>query len=103
MIQSDEDKLIETCEEILNCSCCGVGLENKTYSPYTMINPSWGVLDYTQKGNSITEAGDDYHIEREIIRITEDHIWSLIEMNMNMGMKARMRIRCFRMSMRVLV
>ncbi|GKU98004.1 hypothetical protein SLEP1_g11062 [Rubroshorea leprosula] len=42
-----------------NCSCCGEILESKLYSPYLLIKPSWGLLDYTQKENLIEEAGTD--------------------------------------------
>ncbi|CAK9134268.1 unnamed protein product [Ilex paraguariensis] len=63
MIQSDEDKVLENGAVRLNCSCCGVSLENKIRSPYIVIKPSWGDLDYTQKRNWITETGDDDHIE----------------------------------------
>lgn len=44
------------------CSCCGVsfeGLPRKLYSPYVLIQPSWEVLDYAQKGNLIKEEEDD--------------------------------------------
>ncbi|CAL5354817.1 unnamed protein product [Camellia sinensis] len=58
MIQSETEKVTENGEMGLKCSCCGVSLEKKIYSPYIVIKPSWGVLDYTQKGNLITEGGD---------------------------------------------
>lgn len=64
MIQSEgEKKVDENGEEVglLQCSCCAVILDSKIYSPYIVIKPSWGVLDYTQNGNLIAEThdGDD--------------------------------------------
>ncbi|GLT47478.1 hypothetical protein SLA2020_211730 [Shorea laevis] len=43
----------------LKCSCCGEISERKSHSPYLLIKPSWGLLDYTQKENLIDEAGTD--------------------------------------------
>ncbi|PSR91060.1 Myosin-binding protein [Actinidia chinensis var. chinensis] len=47
----------------LKCSCCGVGYERKFCSPCIVIKPSWGNLDYTQKGSLIGEEEDDDRIE----------------------------------------
>ncbi|PSR88140.1 Myosin-binding protein [Actinidia chinensis var. chinensis] len=47
----------------LKCSCCGVGFERKFCSPCIVIKPSWGDLDYTQKGNLIGGEGDDDRID----------------------------------------
>lgn len=63
MIQSDGEKIVENGEVNLRCSCCDVSLNSKFYSPYFLIKPSWGVLDYTQKGNLITETGIDDGID----------------------------------------
>ncbi|GLT97927.1 hypothetical protein SLE2022_154690 [Rubroshorea leprosula] len=49
----------------LKCSCCGEISERKSYSPYLLIKPSWGLLDYTQKENLIDEAGTDIIEEGE--------------------------------------
>ncbi|EOY01041.1 hypothetical protein QUC31_013984 [Theobroma cacao] len=57
LIQDGGDKVIENGDENFKCSCCGVMLEKKWNFPYLLIKPSWEVLDYTQKGNLITEAG----------------------------------------------
>uniref|UniRef100_A0A5B6ZV97 GTD-binding domain-containing protein n=1 Tax=Davidia involucrata TaxID=16924 RepID=A0A5B6ZV97_DAVIN len=58
MIQNEDEKVVENGDVGLKCSCCGVSLVSKIYSPCIVIKPSWGVLDYTQKGNLIDEAGD---------------------------------------------
>lgn len=63
MIQSDGEKIVENGEVNLRCSCCDVGLSSKFYSPYFLIKPSWGVLDYAQKGKLITETGIDDGID----------------------------------------
>lgn len=62
-IQSDGEKKIENGELNSMCSCCGMNLNNKLYSPYLLIKPPWGVLDYTQKGDFVTEAGVGDEIE----------------------------------------
>lgn len=60
MISSDGEKKIENGEKDYRCSCCDVSLSSKIYSPYLLFQPSWGVLDYTQKGNLIAAAiGDE--------------------------------------------
>ncbi|KAJ0038917.1 hypothetical protein Pint_22343 [Pistacia integerrima] len=46
------------------CSCCGVNLERKFYSPYVLFKPSWEVLDYPQKENLIEQDGDDDHFDQ---------------------------------------
>ncbi|KAA8532547.1 hypothetical protein F0562_032637 [Nyssa sinensis] len=63
MIQNEGEKVVENGEVSLKCSCCGVSLDSKIYSPCIVIKPSWGVLDYTQKGNLIAETGDFDHFE----------------------------------------
>lgn len=67
MVQGDgnkNNKVSETVElEDLNCSCCGVKLEEKIYPPYLLIKPSWDILDYTQKGNLIEETGVDGKVD----------------------------------------
>ncbi|OVA01693.1 Zein-binding domain [Macleaya cordata] len=56
LIKSDcDEKKIENGEINLKCSCCDITLNNEFCSPYLVLKPSWGVLDYTQKGNLITE------------------------------------------------
>ncbi|XP_059649525.1 myosin-binding protein 2-like [Cornus florida] len=60
VVQREGEKVVENGGEAgLKCSCCGVWLERKFYPPCIVIKPSWGVLDYTQKGNLTAEAGDD--------------------------------------------
>ncbi|KAK9277155.1 hypothetical protein L1049_006694 [Liquidambar formosana] len=63
IIQSNGEKRIENGGVNTRCSCCGESLNSKFFSPYLLIKPSWEVLDYTQKGNLITEAGDGDEIE----------------------------------------
>ncbi|KAF8389985.1 hypothetical protein HHK36_024505 [Tetracentron sinense] len=46
-------------EKDSRCSCCDVKLNSKLCSPYLLLKPSWGVLDYTQKGNLITAPTSD--------------------------------------------
>ncbi|XP_043699530.1 myosin-binding protein 2-like [Telopea speciosissima] len=58
MISRNGEKLIENGEKNPTCSCCDVSLESKFYSPYLLLKPSWGVLDYAQKANLITTAID---------------------------------------------
>ncbi|KAK3020037.1 hypothetical protein RJ639_003287 [Escallonia herrerae] len=58
-----EDKIDEEVVEKLECSCCGVKLEKKIQSNYFVIKPSWGALDYTQKGSLIIKEGADDHSE----------------------------------------
>ncbi|KAF8398977.1 hypothetical protein HHK36_014842 [Tetracentron sinense] len=59
MMASDGEKKIENGEKNSRCSCCDVSLSSKFYSPYLLFKPSWGVLDYTQKGNLITAPTSD--------------------------------------------
>lgn len=59
VISKDESSKIQTSEKDLRCSCCGVSLDRGFYSPYLVFKPSWGVLDYSQKGNLIKEKGED--------------------------------------------
>ncbi|KAK3222017.1 hypothetical protein Dsin_009042 [Dipteronia sinensis] len=66
MIQGSGEVAVENGEVDSKCSCCGVNLEEekrKLYSSYVLIQPSWEVLDYTQKGNLIKEAGVDCGID----------------------------------------
>ncbi|KAL5760977.1 hypothetical protein ACOSP7_019480 [Xanthoceras sorbifolium] len=68
MIQGSGEVAVENGEVDSKCSCCGVRLDEeeknkKLYSPYVLIQPSWEVLDYTQKGNLIKEAGVDCGID----------------------------------------
>ena len=57
MIQGNDEKIVENGEVNLRCSYYDVSLNNKFYSTYFLIKLSWGVLDYIQKGNLITEIG----------------------------------------------
>ncbi|XP_077234568.1 myosin-binding protein 3-like [Tasmannia lanceolata] len=57
---SDSRSKIETGEKDLKCSCCGVNVGSEFYSPYLLFKPSWGVLDYTQKGNLIKNQCEEY-------------------------------------------
>ncbi|KAE8705447.1 putative clathrin assembly protein [Hibiscus syriacus] len=57
LMKHDGDKVMENIDENSKCSCCGVVLEKKWNFPYLLIKPSWGVLDYPQKGNLIAEDG----------------------------------------------
>ncbi|KAL2545950.1 myosin-binding protein 2-like [Forsythia ovata] len=65
MILSHKEKVGENGEVSLNCSCCGVILDNKDiYSSYILLNPSWNVLESAHKGNLIKEAEDyDNHMQ----------------------------------------
>ncbi|KAK0574609.1 hypothetical protein LWI29_026177 [Acer saccharum] len=66
MIQGSGEVAVENGEVDSKCSCCCVNLEEekrKLYSSYVLIQPSWEVLDYTQKGNLIKEAGVDCGID----------------------------------------
>ncbi|KAL8142065.1 hypothetical protein V2J09_015097 [Rumex salicifolius] len=50
MVKSDENcKVVEDCDVKLRCSCCGVGIKNEILAPLTVIKPSLGVLEDTQK------------------------------------------------------
>ncbi|KAE8688195.1 putative clathrin assembly protein [Hibiscus syriacus] len=57
LMKHDGDKVMENSEENSKCSCCGVVLVKKWNFPYLLIKPSWGFLDYPQKGNLIAEDG----------------------------------------------
>ncbi|XP_010265637.1 PREDICTED: myosin-binding protein 2 [Nelumbo nucifera] len=61
VISSDGEKKVENGEKISRCSCCDVSMSGKLYSPYLLFQPSWGVLDYAQKGNLITAANGEDH------------------------------------------
>lgn len=67
LIESEGDKGSEDDDVNSKCSCCGENLVSKTYSPFVLIDPSWDVLEYTQKGNLITESGIDDPIEKSNI------------------------------------
>ncbi|XP_042502629.1 myosin-binding protein 2-like isoform X2 [Macadamia integrifolia] len=66
MISRNGEKQIENGEKNYGCSCCDESLDSKFFSPYLLLKPSWGVLDYAQKANLITSAigadndGGDY-------------------------------------------
>ncbi|XAR63655.1 hypothetical protein NMG60_11023676 [Bertholletia excelsa] len=60
MIEHQIEEITENVEKGLKCSCCGVSLEGKIYSPLIVIKPSWGLLDCSQKRNLVQiEEGDD--------------------------------------------
>ncbi|XP_072972083.1 myosin-binding protein 3-like isoform X1 [Typha angustifolia] len=62
-------KRSEMGEKDLRCSCCRVALESEFYSPYFLLKPSWGSLDYTQKGSLV----DDYEgLETDVIFEVEE-------------------------------
>ncbi|XP_009404792.2 myosin-binding protein 2 isoform X1 [Musa acuminata AAA Group] len=48
-------KRIEEGEKDLRCSCCDVVLESGFYSPYLLVRPSVGNVEYDQKGNLVNE------------------------------------------------
>ncbi|KAF6163507.1 hypothetical protein GIB67_002512 [Kingdonia uniflora] len=48
------------------CSCCKLSFSREVYSPYVLIKPSWGILDYTQKENLIEEAPDESGFTKRI-------------------------------------
>ncbi|THU50188.1 hypothetical protein C4D60_Mb06t17470 [Musa balbisiana] len=48
-------KRIEEGEKDLRCSCCDVVLESGFYSPYLLVRPSVGNVEYDQKGNFVNE------------------------------------------------
>lgn len=55
----DNDKL-EIDENVSRCCCCGEKFD-RVYNPddpYFVINPSWGSLEYAQKGDLVMEALD---------------------------------------------
>ncbi|KAJ4962131.1 hypothetical protein NE237_022041 [Protea cynaroides] len=56
LISSNGEKLIQNDEKSYRCSCCDVSLESEFFSPYLLLKPSWGVLDYAQKANLIARA-----------------------------------------------
>ncbi|XP_041015675.1 myosin-binding protein 3-like isoform X1 [Juglans microcarpa x Juglans regia] len=58
-IQSSDQKLGGNEEENLNCSCCGLNVESKVYSPCILIKPSWADFDFSHKENLIAETGVD--------------------------------------------
>ncbi|XP_038906906.1 myosin-binding protein 2 isoform X3 [Benincasa hispida] len=52
-------------EDFRSCSCCGETLKSRLLSPCILIKPNWGDLDYTQKGNLISEAEtDEIHVSQ---------------------------------------
>ncbi|KAK6134185.1 hypothetical protein DH2020_032075 [Rehmannia glutinosa] len=61
VIQSHKEMVGENGEVSLNCSCCGLSLDNSIFSSYIMLKTSyWDVFECAQKENLITEAGDVY-------------------------------------------
>lgn len=63
MIQNGKEMVGENGEVSMNCSCCGVSLDNNNnnnkYSSYILLKTSsWDVLECEQKENLITETGD---------------------------------------------
>ncbi|XP_028767165.1 myosin-binding protein 2 [Neltuma alba] len=66
MIQDAHDTGTEDEKESLSCSCCGVRLDSRPYSPCILIKPSLSFLDYTkQKKNFITEGGVDAELDKD--------------------------------------
>ncbi|XP_059447265.1 myosin-binding protein 2 isoform X2 [Corylus avellana] len=63
LIQNGDEKVSENGERNFSCSCCGVLLDSKFYSPCILIKPSWGDSDYTQKQNLTEEPGVDAQID----------------------------------------
>lgn len=55
----DNDKL-EIDENVSRCCCCGEKFDRVSNpdDPYFVINPSWGSLEYAQKGDLVMEALD---------------------------------------------
>ncbi|CAL5338951.1 unnamed protein product [Camellia sinensis] len=77
MIENEGDKVSDENGDVgFKCSCCGVNFHSKIYSPYIVIKPSWGVLEYTQKvdlnddddqiedGDNSDRSGSDFVIDR---------------------------------------
>ncbi|XP_073287717.1 myosin-binding protein 2-like isoform X1 [Primulina huaijiensis] len=68
MSQMNGEKVCENGEVSVNCSCCGVGLDNgnvnnDTYSSYVFLKtPSWDVLECARKKDF---ALDDNHIQEK--------------------------------------
>lgn len=60
VMQKGAETVGEKCRVSLNCSCCGVCLDNGAkYSSYILLKTSsWDVLECAQKENLITEACD---------------------------------------------
>ncbi|KAK6913538.1 GTD-binding domain [Dillenia turbinata] len=46
-------------EKQLKCSCCNESLSSKVHPPCLLVKPSWGALDYAQKGNLIIQHIDE--------------------------------------------
>ncbi|XP_057992235.1 myosin-binding protein 2 isoform X2 [Hevea brasiliensis] len=60
------DKVSENVEVISKCACCCASVETKLCCPDNyLMNPSWGDLENTQKGNFILEAEADDKIDEE--------------------------------------
>ncbi|KAL2542509.1 Myosin-binding protein 2 [Abeliophyllum distichum] len=50
----------------LKCSCCGVILDNNIYSSYTVLKPSWDVLECANKEKLIDKSGEnDNHVQED--------------------------------------
>ncbi|GMI68983.1 hypothetical protein HRI_000567600 [Hibiscus trionum] len=52
---SSEHK-VDDVDKVVPCSCCD---GSKLHSPYFLFKPSWGALDYADKGSLIIEAIED--------------------------------------------
>lgn len=64
-------------DDLRCCSCCGDSLKMKKknhglFSPCILIKPNWGDLDYSQKGNLISEGEIDVsQLEEDVIENKE--------------------------------
>ncbi|KAK6255823.1 hypothetical protein SCA6_017128 [Theobroma cacao] len=50
------DPKLDDGEIVLPCSCCKGSFGSKLHPPYFLFKPTWGALDYAQKGSLIIEA-----------------------------------------------
>ncbi|XP_021296617.1 myosin-binding protein 3-like [Herrania umbratica] len=50
------DHKLDNGEIVLSCSCCKGSFGSKLHLPYFLLKPTWGALDYAQKGSLIIEA-----------------------------------------------
>ncbi|XP_043695035.1 myosin-binding protein 2 [Telopea speciosissima] len=79
MISRNGEKQIEEGDKNYRCSCCDVSLDSKLCSPFLLLKPSWGVLDYAQKANLIASAigtdndGGEYSDPCKSDCLTDEH------------------------------
>ena len=58
--RNENEKIENDDESVLRCCCCSESLNRKQNSDsYLLFRPSWGSVEYTQKGDLVMEAVDD--------------------------------------------